>query len=42
VGIFFWILKEKNKKEHFLLDLTAGICFNKTIKLLGELEERNF
>jgi hypothetical protein len=34
--------REKTKKEQILLDLTAYICFNNTIKLLGELEERNF
>ena len=40
--LFSECVEKKKKKKHFLLDLTGFICFNKTIKLLGELEERNF
>jgi hypothetical protein len=35
-------VEKKKKKNYFLLDFTADICFNSIIKLMGELEERSF
>ena len=41
--LFFTRCRKKDEEDNdFILDLMVQICFNEIIKLLGELEEKDF